>query len=150
MKKQCSNILGIQYKLKMSLLSMYMLSYILATDDLTSSDGATNVSAIIGGTVGGFVLLILLITVATMMRFAILQYKKKKRYSTNNVLFTQVSHCIQNSSSSINYNSCYVLGIANVRTVGADSILAAQICKGMFSSSGYVRHNTVLKIFTYI
>ena len=134
----------------MSLLSMYMLSYILATDDLTSSDGATNVSAIIGGTVGGFVLLILLITVATMMRFAILQYKKKKRYSTNNVLFTQVSHCIQNSSSSINYNSCYVLGIANVRTVGADSILAAQICKGMFSSSGYVRHNTVLKILTYI
>ena len=58
MKKQCLNILGIQYKLKMSLLSMYMLSYILATDDMTSSDGATNVSAIIGGTVGGFVLLI--------------------------------------------------------------------------------------------
>ena len=124
----------------MSLLSMYVLSYILATGDMTSSDDATNISAIIGGTVGGFVLLILLITLATIMWFAKLQYKKKTRYSTNNVLFTQVSHCNQNSSSSINYNSRYVLGIANLRTVEADSILAAQICKGIFSSSGYIRH----------
>ena len=122
-----------QYKLKMSLPSMYVLSYILAIDDMTSSDGATNISAIIGGTVGGFVLLILLITIATMMRFAILQYKKKTRYSTNNVLFTKVSRCIQNSSSSINYNSRYVFGIANVRTVGAGSVLEAQICKAIFS-----------------
>ena len=92
---------------------------------MTSDDDATNIAAIIGGAVGGTVLLILLITLATVTRF---QCKKKRSYYTNKSPFTKVSHCNQTSSSSLLYNPRYVLGIANVRTIGADAVMEAQIC----------------------
>ena len=97
-------------------------------NNTVSGDITTNIAAIIGGTVGGVVLLILLITLATWMRF---QYKKKRTY-TNKSPFTQVSYCSQN------YNPRYVLGMANVRTIGADAVMEAQICKCIVSRV----HNT--------
>ena len=109
---------------------MLLLSYHNYVDNNTvSGDITTNIAAIIGGTVGGVVLLILLITLATWMRF---QYKKKSTYYTNKSPFTQVSYCSQN------YNPRYVLGMANVRTIGADAVMEAQICKCIVSRV----HNT--------